>query len=77
MLTTNQRVDKLAAARVHYNARDMLSRSILPDRYFSATPQPDAEADDDDGDAGAVDGPTGLGETNLARCAGMCFFVLD
>ena len=75
MLTTNQRIDKLAAARVHYNARDMLSRSMLPDRYLSAAPQPDAEVDDDD--AGAVDGPTGLGQTNLARCAGMCFFVLN
>ena len=81
MLTTNQCVDKLAAARVHYDARDMLSRSILPDRYFSIAPQPDAEAeaddDSDDDDAGAVDGPTSLGGTSLARCAGMCFFVLD
>ena len=75
MLTTNQRVDKLAAARVHYDASHMLSRSMLPDRYFSAAPKPDAEVVDDD-EAGAVDSPTGLGETILARCAGTCSFKL-
>ena len=76
MLTTNQRVDKLAAARVHYDACGILSRSMLPGRYFSATPKPDAEVINDD-EAGAVDSPTGLGETILARCAGTCSFMLD
>jgi hypothetical protein len=73
MLTTNQRIKKLAAARVHFNTYEMLYESILPDRYFVARLQPDSE----DHDAVAVDGPSRLGETKLAKCPGKVSSVLD
>lgn len=75
MLTTNQRIEKLAAARVHLNTYEMLSKSILPDRYFTAMPQPDSDEQHDD--AVAVDGPSRLGETKLAKCPGKASYVLD
>jgi len=55
MLVTNQRLDKLAAARVDFQARGMLDRQFGP-----LDPPPDPPAnnlqDEDDDDGGAVDG---------------------
>jgi len=55
MLVTNQRLDKLAAARVDFQARGMLDR-----RFGPLDPPPDPPAnnlqDEEDDDGGAVDG---------------------
>ena len=70
MLVTNQRLDKLAAARVNFQARGMLSSSIFDqhDQHdqppLATHPSDDTNNEDDDG--GAVDG-TVLGEVTLAR----------
>lgn len=54
MLITNQRLDKLAAARVDFQARGMLNRRIGPP---DLPPEPAANLqDDEDDDGGAVDG---------------------
>jgi hypothetical protein len=70
MLLTNQRLDKLAAIRVNFQARGMLSSSIIdPDQLGPQLPlatQPPDDANDEDDDGGAVDG-TVLGEVTLAR----------
>ena len=55
MLITNQRLDKLAAARVDFQARGMLDRRFKPP---DLPPDPLANnlQDDDDDDRGPVDG---------------------
>lgn len=68
MLVTNQRLDKLAAARVNFQSRGMLSSSIFgqPDAQPPLATQPPDDANNDDDDGGAVDGNV-LGEVTLAR----------
>ena len=68
MLVTNQRLDKLAAARVNFQSRGMLSSSIFgqPDSQPTLATQPPDDANNDDDDGGAVDGNV-LGEVTLAR----------
>jgi len=68
MLVTNQRLDKLAAARVNFQTRGMLSSSIFdqPDPQSPPTTQPPDDANNEDDDGGAIDG-TVLGEVTLAR----------
>jgi hypothetical protein len=83
MLLTNQRLDKLAAARVDFVARGMLSRPLCSDvttvnplrRQLEATEDPPCEQLDPprgqrDHDAGAVDGPRVHSEVKLAAVAG-------
>jgi hypothetical protein len=62
MLITNQRLDKLAAARVDFIAREMLP----PDRG----PLPGVNADDDD-DGGPIDDEKVIADVQLARTRGM------
>ncbi|KAJ7714662.1 hypothetical protein B0H16DRAFT_1807649 [Mycena metata] len=67
ILLTNQRLDKLAAARVDFAARGMLDGPLLavPPRDGSVSPEPDP--DDDRVDSGAIEGPTCIGEVKLAK----------
>ncbi|KAK7040508.1 hypothetical protein R3P38DRAFT_2894781 [Favolaschia claudopus] len=68
MLVTNQRLDKLAAARVDFTERGMLSAPLLPNPEPPApTPTPAPTADDENNDNGGVDGPTHMGEVKLAK----------
>ena len=68
MILTNQRLDKLAAARVDFRARGMLSAPLFGELIEPEPPPPpqtvDEEEDDDDG--GAVEGDV-LGEVLLAQ----------
>jgi hypothetical protein len=69
MLVTNQRLDKLAAVRVNFQARGMLTSSI----FDRSDPQPlpvIQPTDDEDDDGGAIDGNV-LGEVVLAKKPGM------
>ena len=68
MLVTNQRLDKLAAVRVNFQSRGMLTSSIF-DRPELPDPQPlpvIQPIDDEDDDGGAIDGNV-LGEVILAK----------
>ena len=64
MLVTNQRLDKLAAARVDYQARGMLKTSLFREVNIPHAGPP-TNLDDDD-DEGAVDGDI-LGEVILLQ----------
>ncbi|KAJ7932345.1 hypothetical protein B0H13DRAFT_2518823 [Mycena leptocephala] len=70
MLLINQRLDKLAAARADFTARGMLDGALLPlpppPPRNTASPPPE-NPDDDRVDAGAVEGPTCVGEVKLAK----------
>lgn len=73
MLLTNQRLDKLAAARADFMARGMMEGALLP---LPAAPVKDIEspppedANDERVDAGAIEGPTCVGEVKLAKSYG-------
>jgi hypothetical protein len=70
MLLINQRLDKLAAARADFTARGMLDGALLPlpPPPPRNTASPPAENPDDDRvDAGAVEGPTCVGEVKSAK----------
>ena len=56
MLVTNQRLDKLAAARVDFQARGMLDRQFGPPELPPDPPPPNNLQDVEDDDGGAVDG---------------------
>ncbi|KDR77955.1 hypothetical protein GALMADRAFT_94455 [Galerina marginata CBS 339.88] len=64
MLVTNQRLDKLAAARVDFRARGMLDTPLFGEVDVNAPGPPMPPDDDDDGDA--VDGDI-LGEVILSQ----------
>ncbi|KAG6808699.1 hypothetical protein H0H92_003209 [Tricholoma furcatifolium] len=64
--STLQRLDKLAASRVDFTRRGMLTASLFSDE--SNMPRiPQAANDDDDDDGGAVEGRNIWGEVLLAR----------
>ncbi|KAJ7170354.1 hypothetical protein C8R43DRAFT_1120786 [Mycena crocata] len=68
MLLTNQRLDKLAAARVDFTARGMMDGALIP--LLLPPPPPPAPSDDPNDeriDQGALPGPTCLGEVKLAK----------
>ena len=63
MLLTNERLDKLAASRVHFQAHGLLSGSILPNLNMMEPMGDDDTADDaaaEDDDGGEVDGRIGI-----------------
>lgn len=64
MLTTNQRLDKLAGARV-----DFWNRGMLPPSY--APPPEPAISPNEDEDSGPADGHIVTGNVTLARTCGM------
>ncbi|KAJ7761559.1 hypothetical protein DFH07DRAFT_867708 [Mycena maculata] len=67
MLTINDRLDKLAAARVDFEARGMMAGpSARPLSVPNAAPAPGANEDEDD-DGGASDERKILGEVKLAK----------
>jgi hypothetical protein len=63
MLLTNQRLDKLAAAHVDFQARGMLDGPCITDVPLLPKP-PDVD------DSEAVLGMTSLGDVKLAKCSG-------
>lgn len=73
ILLTNQRLDKLAAARIDFTARGMMDGSLLPlpPLPSQGSPSPPPDSDDDSVDNGAIDGPTVVGEVKLAKTYGM------
>ena len=74
MLVTNQRLDKLAVARVNFQAHGMLSALLFSNRLEPAPPP--LSEDNDNNDGGAIDGKI-LGEVILAKRASSFFiFVL-
>lgn len=85
MLLTNQRLDKLAAARVDFEARGMLNGSLLssiislatqpaenavPPEHNGNTTPVDPESHADENDAEAADGPRVLAAVSLAQQRG-------
>ena len=80
MLLTNQRIAKLAAARVDFTARSMLQGpSTLPFRTSSPPPEPGVAhyllvppTSPEEDDHAPVDGAKCLGEVKLAKTPGMC-----
>ncbi|KAJ7159107.1 hypothetical protein C8R43DRAFT_1124740 [Mycena crocata] len=80
MLLTNQRLDKLAAARADFTARGMMTGSLLPPPPVPVrdTPSPPPEDPNDERvDAGAIEGPTCIGEVKLAKSYGKLSFIMD
>ncbi|KAF7301047.1 hypothetical protein MIND_00668600 [Mycena indigotica] len=77
MLLSNQRLDKLAAARADFTARGMLSGSLFasPLVPVEEEPQPVETTIDDDVEEGDVPGPTCLGEVTLAKSCGTVFLL--
>ncbi|KAJ3495158.1 hypothetical protein NLJ89_g10671 [Agrocybe chaxingu] len=67
MLITNQRLDKLAAARIHFKENGLLKQSMFESLVDPPLPPPEADKEDDDG--GPVEGQVIMGETVLARKA--------
>ncbi|KAJ6523207.1 hypothetical protein B0H19DRAFT_1277074 [Mycena capillaripes] len=70
ILLTNQRLDKLAAARVDFTARGMMDGALIPLPLSLIPEVPPIEPenlDDDQIDQGDVPGPTCLGEVKLAK----------
>ncbi|KAJ7862883.1 hypothetical protein B0H14DRAFT_3084624 [Mycena olivaceomarginata] len=71
MLLINQRLDKIAAARVEFVSRGMLDGALLP---FPPPPPrdnpspPPEDPNDENVDAGAIEGATCIGEVKLAKC---------
>lgn len=68
MLGTNQRLDKLKAARADFISRGMLP----PDRL----PPPQDHEDAEDGDEGPAEGEQVLGNVTLARTRGVCVIII-
>jgi hypothetical protein len=70
MLLTNQRLDKLAAARVDFTSRGML------DGPSSAANVPPEQAPNDGEDAEDAPGMTSMGDVKLARYPGRLFLIV-
>ena len=86
MLVTNQRLDKIAAARIDFSSRGMLSgpnlSGFLANIPQPAPPdiirQPEARTDHDgEVDAGAVDEPESLAEVTLAKTYGKSSLLIQ
>ncbi len=85
MITTNQRLDKLAAARVYFETRGMLTGQVAPPPPPPPPSGPaEEEVDIEDpeqaavGDAQDVDGMTSLADVKLAKTPGQLFsFSID
>ncbi|KAJ6572713.1 hypothetical protein DFH09DRAFT_1362296 [Mycena vulgaris] len=75
MLLTNQRLDKLAAARDSCTMRGMLDGALLPPPLPPRNPScslspPPEHPDDERVDSGTIGGPTCIGEVKLAKTEG-------
>jgi hypothetical protein len=71
ILLTNQRLDKLAASRVDFHARNMLDKPLLIHNDIPLPPNGHVNDEDDDG--GAIDTCSIIGEVTLARKPSKCF----
>ncbi|KAK7001854.1 hypothetical protein R3P38DRAFT_3216203 [Favolaschia claudopus] len=67
ILLTNQRLDKLGAARVDFTARGMLDGALLPLPPPLPQSEPPPDHDDEHVDQGDVAGPMCFGEVKLAK----------
>ncbi|KAJ7933217.1 hypothetical protein B0H13DRAFT_2227419 [Mycena leptocephala] len=67
ILLTNQRLDKLAAARVDFTARGMMAGALRPLPLPAVLEEPADDPNDERIDQGAVLGPTCMGEVKLAK----------
>lgn len=86
MLVTNQRLDKIAAARVDFGARDMLVGPGLPQHIIDLdsdsppplppSPPPHLPDDDERCEMGVVDEPESQTEITLAKAHGTCSFCV-
>jgi hypothetical protein len=77
MLTINDRLDKLAAARVDFTDRGMLLGPSA--RALSPAPEPpplQQPVDPDDDDEGYIDTRDILGEVKLAKTPGKIYLTL-
>ena len=70
MLLTNQRLDKLAAARVNFASQKMLDGSLM----ITNMPEP-LPLNDEDNDIGDAPGMTSLGDVKLAQYPGENSFI--
>lgn len=70
MLLTNQRLDKVAAARVDFVARGMLDGSCLAAAHIPPEPPDPVPPEDDGADAEDAPGMTSLGDVKLAKYPG-------
>ena len=70
MLTTNQRLDKLAAGFIEYKARGLLDGSIWEDNVDSAATVK-VRIDEEDEDGWAIDDREIIGEVKLGRKSGV------
>jgi hypothetical protein len=70
MLLTNQRLDKLAACRVDFDAHSMLNGPCLAPSIDPIAPPPPVQPLHRDLDDDAVDGPQVLASVSLARTRG-------
>lgn len=66
MILTNQRLDKLAAVRVDFKARGMLTAPLFGELVEPEPPPPAERLNEDDDEEGAVDDDV-LGEVLLAQ----------
>ena len=78
MLLTNQRLDKLAASHVDFNAHGMLQGPCLAPYIELLLPgDDDGDVDDDvDDDEGPAHGPKVLATVTLAKCPGMSYLLV-
>jgi hypothetical protein len=73
MLTINDRLDKLAAARVDFVDRGMMAGPAARPLLAPAPAVPPAANEDEDDDGGATDERKILGEVILAKTPGTTF----
>ena len=71
MLITNQRLDKLAAARADFIAREMLPPDRGPLPGANTNDDNDNDVDDGDDDGGPIDDVDVMADVQLARTRGM------
>lgn len=76
MLLTNQRIDKLNAARVDFRARGLLTRPLfLPPEPLLPTIPEQNEADEEDDDGGDIDGEVDSEVILVTRASGSFSFI--
>jgi hypothetical protein len=75
MILTNQRLDKIAASRVHFDARGQMHQPLVAHVAFEAVEAIRSrrrDDDDDDDDGGETETKDIIGEVKLAKIAGTC-----
>jgi hypothetical protein len=73
MLTTNDRLDKLAAARLDFNKRGLLDAPRLVLDGGVTAPEPEQESEEDEADSAAVNDHRAIAEVTLSKTHGEYF----